>query len=293
MKILIADSGSTKTLWTLVDTAKGQPTLVQPCMTGGLNPLYTSEEVISDTAEVVVQSLGERHPDLLTFYGSGCSGNRIQTVERGLRRVFPPVTRIEVHSDLLGTCRALYDEKRGGELICCIMGTGSICAFYDGETPRSVSALGYILGDEGSGAWLGRQVLADYLKDQMPSKVKAAFEADYGVITAEYAIDRTYRQLFPNRYLASFAAFVGRHLEEHSYCQRLAFEGVEMFWKRNVLRLSHESKCRQIAFVGTVAYHLQTIIRQVAALYDYEVVNVLQNPMDGLIDYAARKVRGL
>lgn len=292
MKILIADSGSTKTLWALVDTAKGQPSFVQPCMTGGLNPLYTSEEVISDTAEVVVQSLGERHPDLLMFYGSGCSGNRIQTVERGLRRVFPPVTRIEVHSDLLGTCRALYDESKDDQLICCIMGTGSICALYDGQSPHSVSALGYILGDEGSGAWLGRQVLADYLKDQMPSKVRAAFEADYGVITAEYAIDRTYRQLFPNRYLASFAAFVGRHLEEHSYCQRLAFEGVETFWKRNVLRLAKNNKCRQIAFVGTVAFHLQSIIRQVAALYDYEVVNVLQNPMDGLIDYAIRKSRG-
>lgn len=286
MKILIADSGSTKTLWALVDTEKGDPTLIRPYMTGGLNPLYSSEEIIVEACRVVAEVTGEKQPDALYFYGSGCTASQIPLVERGLRRVFrSSATHIEVASDLLGTCRALYNDMNGGDLVTCILGTGSIAALYDGQQQRSVSALGYILGDEGSGAWLGRKVLADYLKDQMPQKTRSAFEEDFGVITPEQAIDRTYRQLFPNRYLASFAEFVGHHLDDHGYCQQLAFRGIENFWDRNVKRVRQLSDSKKVAFVGSVAYHLRSIVEQVAALNDYEVVGIMQNPMEGLIRY--------
>lgn len=276
MKILIADSGSTKTSWCLVDKMKGQPTIVETVQTQGLNPLYASEEEIVEAVRKVVEATDERYPDLVQFYGSGCSGDRIQKVEKALRKVFTPMTKVEVASDLLAACRAL------GPGIDCIMGTGAIAARYD-ETGEmtTASSLGYILGDEGSGSWLGRHVLSDYLKDQMPAKVRAAFEEDYGPISAESAIQRVYQQPFPNRYLATFAAFVGRHMDL-SYCQKLAYDGVESFFKRNVLRLN-PAPGEVVNFVGSVAYNLQPTLEAVAIVHDLTLGKVMREPMEGLL----------
>lgn len=280
MKKLIADSGSTKTTWCLVDKSPGMPAVVRMAHTQGLNPLYASVEVIAAAAGQVVEELGERYPDLVQFYGAGCSGERIAIVEGALRRVFTPQTHIEVASDLLGACRALFPEGSG---IGCIMGTGSIAARYDAQTGemKPASSLGYILGDEGSGSWLGRRVLSDYLKDQMPLRVRLSFEGDYGTITPEQAIQHVYKGEFPNRYLATFAAFVGRH-PEHAYCQQLAYDGVEAFFKRNVLRLQ-PSSTDPVSFVGSVAYHLQDTIKAVALMHDLTIGTILQEPMEGLI----------
>lgn len=281
MKKLIADSGSTKTTWCLVDKETGQPAVVRVAHTQGLNPLYASQEVIAEAARNVVAELGERYPDLVQFYGSGCSGERIGLVEEALHWVFTPQSRIEVASDLLGACRALFPQGAG---IGCIMGTGSIAARYDAATDmmKPASSLGYILGDEGSGAWLGRQVLADYLKEQMPPRVRTAFEEDFGAITPEQAIGHVYKGEYPNRYLASFAAFVGRH-PEHSYCQKLAYDGVEAFFCRNILRLD-PSPSEPISFVGSVAFHLQDTIRTVAMMHDLTIGTIIKEPMEGLID---------
>ena len=279
MKILIADSGSTKTTWALVDSEPGQPAFVAVHRTMGLNPLYTTPEQIAGALAEVLTACQQRHPDALYFYGAGCSGQRIAVVENALSRALTPATHIEVASDLLGACRALGTE------ICCIMGTGSIAALYDAETGEmgTASSLGYILGDEGSGAYLGRQVLSDYLKDQMPTKAREVFEDEFGEITAEQAIMHVYNGQFPNRYLAQFAVFVGRHIE-HRYCQQMAFNGVEAFFKRNIMRLQPEPSDR-ISFVGSVAYNLKDIIKQVAALYGLNTGVFLQDPIDGLIDY--------
>lgn len=279
MKILIADSGSTKTTWTLVETARNMPSLIQPYQTMGLNPLYTTSEQIAGALAEVLTALCEKQPDALYFYGAGCSGERIAMVENALSRALTPMTHIEVASDLLGACRALGTE------ICCIMGTGSIAALYDAETGEmgTASSLGYILGDEGSGAYLGRQVLSDYLKDQMPEKARQVFEDEFGEITAESAITHVYQSQFPNRYLATFATFIVRHIE-HRYCQQIAFNGVEAFFKRNIMRLQPEPADR-ISFVGSVAYHLQDIIRQVAALYGLQTGIFLKDPIDGLVEY--------
>lgn len=277
MKILIADSGSTKTAWTLVTITSAA--LVETYQTMGLNPLYTTPEQIAGACREALDSFGEKYPDELHFYGSGCSGERIGIVEKALRSVLSPATKIEVASDLLGACRALGTE------ICCIMGTGSIAALYDSETGEmgTASSLGYILGDEGSGAYLGRQVLSDYLKDQMPEKARETFEEEFGEISAESAITHVYQGQFPNRYLATFAVFIGRHIN-HRYCQQIAFNGIESFFKRNIMRLQPEPTDR-ISFVGSVAYNLQETIKQVAALYGLQTGVFLKDPMDGLVQY--------
>ena len=276
MKILIADSGSTKTSWALVDTHSN---LIQIYQTIGLNPLYTTVEQISGACLEVLSALKEDKPDVLYFYGAGCSDKRIEIVENALRKVLPSSTKIEVASDLLGACRALGTE------ICCIMGTGSIAALYDAETEETGTAcsLGYILGDEGSGAYFGRQVLSDYLKDQMPAKAREVFEQEFGEITAESAIVHVYQGQFPNRYLATFASFIGRNIH-HSYCQKIAFNGIDAFFKRNIMRLQPEPTDR-ISFVGSVAYHLQDIIKQVASSYGLQTGYFLKEPINGLIEY--------
>ena len=279
MTILIADSGSTKTSWMLVEYDKGTPTILRPYQTMGLNPLYTTPEQIAGALAEVLIAVNNRCPDALYFYGAGCSGDRISIVENALSRALTPTTHIEVASDLLGACRALGTE------ICCIMGTGSIAALYDAETGEmgTASSLGYILGDEGSGAWLGRQVLSDYLKDQMPAKARETFEEEFGEISAESAITHVYQSQFPNRYLASFAVFIGRHIT-HRYCQTIAFNGIEAFFKRNIMRLQPEPTDR-ISFVGSVAYHLQDVIKQVAGLYGLQTGLFLREPIDGLVEY--------
>ncbi|MCR5361999.1 MAG: ATPase [Bacteroidales bacterium] len=276
MKTLIADSGSTKTTWCLVEKVADEPAFIRPVQTQGLNPLYASADDIAAAARHVVEQTGERYPDLVQFYGAGCSADRVAQVEEALRRVFMPTTRIEVASDVVAACRAL------GDGICCILGTGAVAArFLADGTVQTAPSLGYILGDEGSGAWLGRQVLADYLKVQMPERTRRLFEEDFGVITAESAIGHVYQQPFPNRYLASFAVFIGRYIDQ-KYCEKLAYDGVEAFFRRNVMRLNPKPG-ETVSFVGSVAYHLQPVLAVVAAMHDLTIGQVLKEPMEGLV----------
>lgn len=292
MKILFADSGSTKTHWALVEEVPGLPKMIRTSQTQGLNPLYVTPEQITSACRQVLADVGEgaMGVDELRFYGSGCSGERLAVVERALRAVFTPMTKVIVDSDLMGAALALKTkgEKTPAEpFIACIMGTGSIAALFDPATRalQPMPALGYVLGDEGSGAWFGRHLLGDYLKQQMPEKVREAFEDDFGVITAESAIRHVYQMPTPNRYLATFAAFVGRHLDL-PYVERLAYRGVEAFWQRNVQPidlLDEGIEVRDVRLVGSLAWSLRPVIEKVAEVYGYVVSQVIKDPIEGLI----------
>ena len=312
MRKLIADSGSTKTTWALVDQQSGQPRVVSLVTTMGLNPLYVTPAQIATALREALDELGVRGagPDELHFFGSGCSGDRVGEVERALRSALTPMTRVRVESDLVGAAVALAGrgvsalplaavpsgssrgavggQDAGAAFIACILGTGSIAALYDPLQHRlqPMPALGYILGDEGSGAWMGRHVLGDYLKGQMTAKVREAFEEDFGAITAESAIQHVYQQPCPNRYLAQFAAFLGRH-QELSYAQQLAFAGLDLFWQRNVMRVRDVAdggeEVRDVRLVGSLAWALRPVVEQVAELHGYVVTQVLKDPIDGLI----------
>lgn len=295
---LIADSGSTKTVWALVELYPGLPKVIQTALTVGLNPLYVTPEEITAALKSAISSFTlHGQLDQVSFYGSGCSGERRGVVEQALRRVLTPMTKVEVESDLLGAALALSRNPNpgssrttaGSSFIACIMGTGSIAAHFDPRTSRlqPMPALGYVLGDEGSGAWFGRQLLSDYLKEQMPDKVLDAFEEDYGEITVEQAIRHVYQLPCPNRYLATFASFLGRH-PEMRYVQELAFKGIDAFWRRNVMRVAEVAECddadvRDVRLVGSVAWHLRPVIEQVAESHGYVVTQVLKDPIDGLV----------
>lgn len=295
MKRLIADSGSTKTAWALVDEQPGLPKVILTAQTQGLNPLYVSAEEISAALKRVLTQMNIQQPDELQFYGSGCSGERITLVEQALRKLLTPMTRVVVKSDLVGAAKALSSLHNSSQIsndkqqiadadpfIACIMGTGAIAAKYDPsrEILTPMPALGYILGDEGSGAWFGRHLLGDYLKGQMPSQVVEAFEEDFGRITPEQAIRHVYQMPCPNRYLATLASFLKRH-EDLRYAQELSYRGIDAFWRRNVMRVDDD--IRDVRLVGSVAYYLDKYVHKVAEYHDYVVTRILKDPIEGLI----------
>ena len=279
MSRLIADSGSTKTAWAWVEELPGLPKVVRTAQTQGLNPLYVSADEIAEALSDVLAGLGGARPDELHFYGSGCSGERVALVEQTLRRQLTPFTRVTVESDLVGAALALSSDAQ--PFIACILGTGAIAAHYDPATKHlsPMPALGYILGDEGGGAWFGKHLLSDYLKGQMPRQAAEAFEEDFGVITPEQAIRHVYQMPYPNRYLATLAAFLKRH-EDLRYAQELAYRGIDAFWRRNVMRIEDETDVR---LVGSVAYYLGDIVRKVADYHGYIVTQILKDPIDGLV----------
>lgn len=286
---LIADSGSTKTAWALVEERPGYPKVIRTAQTQGLNPLYVSADEISAALQSAMTQMDGARPDELFFYGSGCSGQRVEIVEQALRRKLTPMTRICVQSDLVGAAKALsYSGESGvrsGEcspFIACILGTGAIAAQYDPATEKLTPrpSLGFILGDEGGGAWFGKHLLSDYLKGQMPLVAKEAFEEDYGIITAEQAISHVYQQPCPNRYLATLASFLKRH-EELRYVQELSYRGIDEFWRRNVMR--NDEDVRDVRLVGSIAFYLDSYVQKVAEYHDYVVTRILKDPIEGLI----------
>ncbi len=287
MKRLIADSGSTKTAWALVDEQPGLPKVILTAQTQGLNPLYVSAEEISSALKLVLTKMNIQRPDELYFYGSGCSGERISMVEQALRKHLTPMTHVEVKSDLVGAAKALsaqFGATNNSSLpfIACILGTGAIAAKYEPSSDQltPMPALGYILGDEGSGAWFGRHLLGDYLKGQMPAQAAEAFVEDFGKITPEQAIRHVYQMPCPNRYLATLASFLKRH-EDLRYAQELSYRGIDAFWRRNVMRVDDD--VRDVRLVGSVAYYLDKYVRQVAEYHDYVVTRILKDPIEGLI----------
>ncbi|KAA6340594.1 hypothetical protein EZS27_011565, partial [termite gut metagenome] len=189
--ILIADSGSTKTDWGVVE--HGQ--LIRLIQTKGMNPYFQSEEEIGDEITGTLLPQLETNPfDAVYFYGAGCTAEKTPVVNKIISERIKVTNTIEVCTDMLAAARALCGRKAG---ITCILGTGSNSCYYDGkEIINNVSPLGYILGDEGSGAVLGKQLLGDILKNQLTAELKEKFLIQYKLTSGEI-IERVYRQPFP------------------------------------------------------------------------------------------------
>ncbi|MDR0940343.1 MAG: ATPase [Mediterranea sp.] len=281
--ILIADSGSTKTDWCL--TAQGSVSL--RVRTKGINPFFqTEEEILAELRHTLQPQLPEGESiDAIHFYGAGCTPERAPLLRRAIGEVFPAASGLEVCSDLLAAARGLCGHEGG---IACILGTGSNSCFYDGKAiAQQVSPLGFILGDEGSGAYLGKLLVGDVLKRQLPPDVQKAFFAETGLTAAEI-IDRTYRQPFPNRFLAGLSPFIARHLDRPELRQ-LARNAFVAFLKRNVAAYP----CREYPahFVGSIACHYEELLREAAQETGVRIGKICQSPMDGLVDYHAAPLR--
>lgn len=285
MITLIVDSGSTKTSWCFVflpDTksANGARTVT----TEGLNPAVMSaeevEEKVSKALNHCLQSLSISAADVdnVFFYGAGCIAGRAGVVSESISSILVDA-RIYVADDLLGAARALCGHKAG---IACILGTGSNSCLYDGKNiVAHTPALGYVLGDEGSGAVLGRKFLNAVLKQTLPENIRKRFLQESGLDMAE-VINRVYRSPAPNRFLASMSKYIHGYLDEKEV-RDIVIDNFEDFIRNNILAYGDEF--RTINVVGSIAYHYKEQLTEAASRNGFQIGKIIKNPIEGLIEY--------
>lgn len=273
--ILLSDSGSTKTDWCVV----GKGEIIRRIATKGINPFYqTEEEIAHEVGKDLIPALEGITVTSVSFYGAGCAfPEKNEIVRRAINRYL--AVPVEVGSDLLAAARALCGNEAG---IACILGTGSNSCLYDGkEIVRNVSPLGFILGDEGSGAVLGKLLVGDLLKDQLPRALKEAFFAETGLTPAEI-MDKVYRKPFPNRFLASLSPFLVRHLHEQEFCD-LVSNSFRAFFTRNVMQYDYPDY--PVHLMGSVAWYYQDLLREITRELGITLGRIVQSPVQGLVRY--------
>ncbi len=276
--ILIADSGSTKTEWALVGDGRAETSLY---MTMGINPFHQTRDEIQRilSEELIPQLPDETRVTAIYFYGSGCTPEQCPTLSDLLRETFLDVSCVEVASDMLGAARSVLGNQRG---VACILGTGANSCLYDGNRiVRNVPPLGYILGDEGSGAVLGKLFMNAVFKGFLPTHVREDYLAWAGVTYAD-VIERVYRQPQANRFLASVAPFIKERISGEPSLREIVAENFRSFFHRNLVWYGD---CRQVGFVGGIAWTFRDILLEVARKEGYEVTTVMKTPMEGLLGY--------
>ncbi|MDO5036204.1 MAG: ATPase [Porphyromonas sp.] len=279
--ILLADSGSTKTTWAAI-TSEGR--VLAKARTEGLNPFFkNTEEIVEILRAHLLGELPTTSFEAIYFYGAGATPEKAPIVEMALRQLFE-AEYVSVRSDMLAAARALCLHKPG---VACILGTGANSCSYDGEEMvENVSPLGYILGDEGSGAVLGKLFIGALLKNQLPKGLKEEFLNEYETDPAEI-IDRVYRKPAPNTYLASFSPFIARRLGLVEVYD-LVEEAFRSFIVRNVKQYEMHSR-EPVHFVGSVAVHYEEPLRSACDKEGIKIGRILKEPMDGLIEYHSTK----
>jgi glucosamine kinase len=273
---LIADSGSTKTSWKLISPT-GE---TKDIKTSGINPFFRTEEDITQELEKDLLPVTGTDIQNIYFYGAGIvNAEKGDIIRRALSRIYTQAI-IETHSDVLGAARALFGNQAG---IACILGTGSNACLYDGEKiVQGISPLGFILGDEGSGAVMGRKLLGDYFKEVMPITLRDEFTKHYE-LTREEALNRVYRSEKPNQFLAQFVPFLSEH-ENSAYCQGLVQQSFMEFFERNVAKLPRYTSY-PIGFIGSVAFYFNQILNTTASYFGFEQTTIIKDPIDGLEKY--------
>ncbi len=274
--ILIADSGSTKTQWALVDE-KGK---VEIFHTSGINPFFQTSEDIEKMYKKERLNADILKVKSLYFYGAGCaSEEKNNTVKEGLANVIHAENYI-IGSDLLAAAHSLCGNKPG---VACILGTGSNSCNYNGsEIVQNVSPLGYILGDEGSGAVLGRMLISDILKNQLSKEVTDLFYEKYKTSRLEVQ-DRVYKQPFPNRYLAQYTKFLSENISIPEI-ENIVLQGFDSFVKRNLMQYDNITK-NPVHFTGSVAFYFKNQLEKVMQNNRLTLGKVVQAPMEDLINY--------
>lgn len=275
--ILIADSGSTKTDWCVVEDEH----TFKLIKTKGTNPFFQSEhEIREEIGTGLIPYLNARQFDEIHFYGAGCAfPDKIESVRRAIASHLEVKHEIEVNTDMLAAARSLCGHRPG---IACIMGTGSNSCFYDGKgIAANVSPLGFILGDEGSGAVLGKILIGNILKNQMPAGMKEKFLEQFHLTLAEI-IERVYRQPFPNRFLASLSPFLNENIAVPEI-HELVLNSFKTFLKRNVMQYDYQH--HPVHFIGSVAFYYKDVLAEAAQEMGVQTGHILQSPMKGLINY--------
>ena len=278
-KILIADSGATKTEWCLLQHG------VVACRfsTKGISPVFqTKNEISEEIKNHVYLQLKDKMPEAIFFYGSGCIPEKIEIVESAIKLSFP-IDDIDVYSDLIAATHSLCGKDQG---IACILGTGSNSCEWNGrEITKQISPLGYILGDEGSGAFMGKLLVSDMLKNQLPAELKEKFMNQYN-LTPAIIIENVYRKAFPSRFLASVSPFLLQNIENDAI-RNIVKKSFTDFFHRNVMQ--YDYKIHNVNFVGSIAHYYAATLKEVANENGICIGKIEQSPMEGLIDYYNQK----
>ena len=279
--LLIADSGSTKTDWCLCNRS----TILNSIQTQGINPYHQTEAAIEEVLREELLPQLTTIPSVkpvslnIIYYGSGCANaTACNRIKEALFKVLG-TKDVTIHSDLLGAARALCGHEEG---IACVLGTGSNSCLYNGkEITANIPPLGYILGDEGSSAVLGRRLVGDCLKRQLPEALCNEFLAEYQ-LTQEILLEKVYRQPLANRFLASLTPFLSKHREVPEV-HKLLVESFTDFFVRNVKQ--YRRPWLPIHFVGSIANAFPAELKEAAESLGMELGTILQSPMEGLIKY--------
>lgn len=273
--ILIADAGSTKTSWAI---AGPQPHYFE---TSGINPVLHSEEEISEVIQKGFSADLLKTPvERIYFFGAGCSSIKHKLrVEEGLNAVLN-VNRVEVEHDLLGACIALCKDSAG---IVCILGTGSNACYFDGrQIIKEVAAPGYVLADEGGGVHLGKKLLLDFMRQDIPEPMYHELAEKYH-LTGQDILRHIYREPGPNRYIAGFVKFIHEHIDT-AYCQELVNGCFEEFYRTNIRRLESLSD-GTVHFTGSVAFHFSNLLRKILEIKGLRTGHIIQHPIEELVRY--------
>lgn len=273
---LIADSGATKAEWCLLNNGKKKILFTQ-----GISPYFLNTGQIAElvTKELAVK-LGKLTVEFIYYYGTGCANpENARSIKKALMGVFPKA-KVHVHTDLMGAARAVCGHEKG---IACILGTGSNSCYFNGKViVRNSPGIGYVLGDEGSGAYLGKKLLQYYLYNTFDEDLRALFDAKY-VTTPSEILDNVYKKPLPNRYLASFTMFLAEN-RGHYMIENIIEDGLNDFFFQHLCRYAGAWKY-PVNFVGSVAYGFKDVIQELCHTYEFELGTVLKNPMEGLVKY--------
>lgn len=277
---LIADSGSTKTDWVLKGSA-GECSF----QSAGINPFYqTAEEIIPVLEKEVVPNLLWQ-VDKIYFFGAGCADEKSsQPVLDALKACIPTAERIEIASDMLGAARGLCGHEPG---LACILGTGANNAFYDGKNiVRSIGSLGFWLGDEGSGSYLGKTLVVHFLQNELPEALHEKFAAQFPKLNRLSVLDNAYKKPYPNRYFASFSKFIAENRTD-PFIDNLLKSAFQLFVQKYISK-HPEAKYVPIHFTGSIAYYYQDILRDVLLGKNLKPGRILRSPLEGLLHYYSK-----
>ncbi|HAW51106.1 MAG TPA: hypothetical protein DCX54_02080 [Flavobacteriales bacterium] len=276
MAFLIADSGSTKTHWILVENGIS----VKEYTGDGMNAyVYSDDQIVSAIQRARSEFIKEISTSNLFFYGAGCSTRENKNRMHKLFELggFSPEAVVVEH-DLMAAARALFNRREG---IACILGTGSSsCHIKDGNIQNRLPSLGYIIGDEGGGFDLGSRLLKGVLKGHAPKAVIELFNEEYNLM-ADEIISALYSSPKPNQYIASFAPFLSKNIEI-DYCKDLVRQALESFVKTDILAYQINSP---VGFIGSVAHTFRDILKEVISDNKLELGGIIQSPMKGLIEF--------
>jgi glucosamine kinase len=273
---LIADSGATKCEWCLLHDNKKKTIVTQ-----GISPYFLdTEQIVALLQRELLPKIKNVQVDELYYYGTGLSNpNNVKLVKAALKKLFPSAY-IEATHDLMAAARALCGRTKG---LACILGTGSNSCYYDGKKiVKNSPGIGYVLGDEGSGAYLGKKVIQYYLYNTFDEDLRSRFDAKF-VTTPVEILENVYKKPLANRYLASFAIFLAEN-RGHYMIENIIEDGLNDFIINHLYKY-RESWIMPINFAGSIAYGFRDVLKELCSSYELELGVVLKNPMQGLIAY--------